>query len=228
MLNLLTIQNLTKEIKIAPLNVIREYLEMETLHYLSQSALAKQIIFYGGTSIRLAYQGLRFSEDLDFNFIKPPSKQSASLLAQTLQNVVEHNSGVVIEEIIQKRWTLFGLLHITHALLKHPIRIKLELSKRSSHITSHNVLLTSPTTNKEVIFKTIDLGSLLQLKAQAMHNRMLPRDWFDYWYICQKLHCDKTIKLPFPFQKNAFKNDLKRWLPQSAWNLIDSIITFYD
>lgn len=70
MLNQYLAEKLAKEQKIAPLNIIREYLEMEVLHYLSRSKLADNIIFYGGTALRLAYQSFRFSEDLDFLFIK--------------------------------------------------------------------------------------------------------------------------------------------------------------
>ncbi|MBU0619954.1 MAG: hypothetical protein V1768_03190 [Patescibacteria group bacterium] len=55
MLNQYLIEKLAQDLKIAPLNIIREYLEMEVLYYLSQSKLAENIIFYGGTALRLAY-----------------------------------------------------------------------------------------------------------------------------------------------------------------------------
>ncbi|MFA5995604.1 MAG: nucleotidyl transferase AbiEii/AbiGii toxin family protein [Patescibacteria group bacterium] len=228
MLNLLTITNLTREINIAPLHIIREHLEMETLYYLSQSPLAKQILFYGGTAIRLAHHGLRFSEDLDFLFSTPPTAQTAQLLRRVLKNVVQNNSGVTLEEVINKRWTLFGLLHITHELLKHPIRIKIEICKKKEAAEVKNFLLTSKTNNKEIIFKTATVEALCLLKEKAMFNRAVPRDWFDYWYLCQKLQRNKTIKLPFPFPKLAFANDLKRWLPRQTWPVIPTIIAFYE
>ena len=52
MLNQDLIAKLAREQKIAPLNIIREYLEMETLFYLSQTKLSERLIFYGGTALR--------------------------------------------------------------------------------------------------------------------------------------------------------------------------------
>lgn len=227
MLNLSILQQLSKQLAIAPLHIIREYLEMETLHVLSQSSLAKKIIFYGGTSIRLAYHGPRFSEDLDFHFIASSGAKEKQHLEQVLSRVAAEHAGVRVEEVIQKRKTLFGLLHITHELLKHPIRIKIEISKRTAQLTPIPMLLTSPTTQREVLFRCADLASLLRLKEQAMLHRSVPRDWFDYWYLCQKAGAPKQVDAPFPFPKRAFMNDLKRWLPLSQWDAIDAVTAFY-
>ena len=66
MLPLSLIEKIARDLKIAPLNIIREHLEMETLYYLAESKLSENLIFYGGTVLRLAYNSFRFSEDLDF------------------------------------------------------------------------------------------------------------------------------------------------------------------
>lgn len=226
MLNQYLIEKLAKEQKIAPLNIVREYLEMEVLHYLSRSKLADNVIFYGGTALRLAYQGFRFSEDLDFLFVKN-SKSDKKELVKVLQLAANENQGVSLEEVIDKRLTLFGLLHIKNKLLKHPIRIKIEISKRKNGIKSENALLTSPVSSKEVIFKTAGLESIYQLKKKAIKNRDMPRDWFDCWYLSQKLHRDKKISKEFPFNKNEFARELKRWLPQDKWQTIGMAIKFY-
>jgi len=55
MLPLSLIEKMARDLKIAPLNIIREHLEMETLYYLSQSKLSENLIFYGGTALRLGY-----------------------------------------------------------------------------------------------------------------------------------------------------------------------------
>ncbi len=226
MLNQYLIEKLAEDLKIAPLNIIREYLEMEALHYLSKSELADNIIFYGGTALRLAYQSFRFSEDLDFLFLDN-AKAGARKLKSALQAVANRNQGVEIEEVIDKRLTLFGLLHIKHGLLKHPIRIKIEKSKKKNGIASENILLVSPTSNKEVIFRTAKLESIYELKKKAILNRDLPRDWFDFWYLNQKLHQEEVINKKFPFNKNEFARELKRWLPRDKWQSIDMALKFY-
>lgn len=51
--------------------LMRPVIEKELLHYdilfaLSQAGLLKNLVFQGGTSLRLCYGGTRYSEDLDF------------------------------------------------------------------------------------------------------------------------------------------------------------------
>lgn len=47
--------------------LLREYLQCKMLAALSQQAAARQLVFMGGTAIRLIYNSQRFSEDLDFD-----------------------------------------------------------------------------------------------------------------------------------------------------------------
>lgn len=226
MLNQDLIEKLSKDLKMAPLNIIREYLEMETLYYLSQSRLSENLIFYGGTALRLAYQSFRFSEDLDFLLIKD-SKYKKKELTEILENVVKENPGVKIEEVFEKRLTLFGLLHIKNEALKHPIRIKIEICKKKDGIKTKNLLLSSLVSNKEAIFRTAILESMHKSKKEAIKTRDAPRDWFDYWYLGQRLHRDRTISKKFPFNKREFINELKRWLPRDKWKILETVIKFY-
>ncbi|MBL7141745.1 nucleotidyl transferase AbiEii/AbiGii toxin family protein [Patescibacteria group bacterium] len=226
MLNQYLIEKLSEDLKIAPLNIIREYLEMEVLYYLSQSKLSENIIFYGGTALRLAYQSFRFSEDLDFLLVKK-TKSNKKEIKKVLQSVIQENKGVTVEEVFEKQWTILGLLHIKNELLKHPIRIKIEISKKKDGIQAKNLLLSSPISIKEVIFKTATTGSFYKLKQEAIKDRNKPRDWFDYWYLSQKLHRDTAIDKEFPFNKKEFTNELKRWLPRNKWGIIETVIKFY-
>jgi len=226
MINLYLLEKLSRELNIAPLNIIRENLEMEVLYYLSRSGLSENIIFYGGTALRLAYKSLRFSEDLDFLFVKQTASAEQEL-KQILNLVTEKNKEAALEEVRDKRHTLFGLLHIKGEFLKHPVRIKIEISKRKNGVKSENLLLMSPTSAKEPIIKTATLESLKRMKTRAIRNRNLPRDWFDYWYVCQKLSSPKTIRRKLPFNPTEFRRELRRWLPRSSWKIIDTVMTFF-
>ncbi|MFH1610306.1 MAG: nucleotidyl transferase AbiEii/AbiGii toxin family protein [Patescibacteria group bacterium] len=221
------VENLAKELKIAPLSIIRENLEMEVLNEISKTKLTNNLIFYGGTALRLAYNSFRFSEGLDFLLTKN-SKSDEKELKIALNNVVKNNPGVVLEEVIEKRNTLFGLLKINHTLLKHPIRIKIEICKKKNGIKKENKLLISPTTNLEVIFPTVDLESIYKTKLEALKNRDLARDWFDLWYLNQKLNNKQKPDKKFNFNKQEFAKELKRFLPQNKWNIIQTVIKFYE
>lgn len=226
MLNQYLVEKLAREQKIAPLNIIREYLEMETLFYMSQTKLSENIVFYGGTALRLAYQSSRFSEDLDFLALKN-LKSNLAELKKALNEVSRENEGVHIEEVLEKCQTIFGLLLIKNKLLKHSIRIKIEISKKKNGIKYNNFLLSSPISEKEIIFPTADLQSLLTLKEKAIQGMSMPRDRYDYWYLSQKLRLEKLPKEKFPFSKTEFGRELKRWLPQNKWKIINAALSFY-
>ena len=58
-------------------------------------------------------------------------------------------------------------------------------------------------------------------KEDALKNRKVARDIFDYWYIHQLLK--KEIKPDFAeLDKAAAKSELHRLLPKPYWRLVDS------
>lgn len=227
MLNPEQIKKLSNEIGIAPLNIIRENIEMEILESLSKSNLSERVIFYSGTAIRLAYNGPRFSEDLDFIF-ENQRKNDPKELENILKVVSKNNEGVLVEEIHEKRNTLFGLVHTSSALLKHPIRIKIEISKKTHARKAENLMLSSPCSITNPIIKTFSLKILAENKLLAIKNRNESRDWFDLWFINKKANFDTKPRKNFPFNKKQFENELKRYLPKSFWKIIPQVIDYYE
>lgn len=227
MLHLIEIKKLSKDIGIAPLNIIRENIELDILDSLSKSELSDRVIFYGGTAIRLAYGGPRFSEDLDFIFERQ-FKKDAKELENILQQVSKNNDGVTVEEVFEKRNTLFGLIHISIPLLKHSIRIKIEVSKKLHEQKLEYLMLSSPCSILNPIIKTSTLKSLIHNKLIAIKHRNEPRDWFDLWFLNKKSNSTYKLNNKFPFNKREFENELKRWLPKNFWKIIPDVINYYE
>lgn len=48
-------------------HVLKEYIQFETLDFLSRHKFNDKLTFIGGTALRIAYNIDRFSEDLDFD-----------------------------------------------------------------------------------------------------------------------------------------------------------------
>ena len=70
MLDQYNLDNLIKKLKITPLNIVREKVELEILNIIIQNEFIKKFIFYGGTALRLVFGLPGFFEDLDFIMIK--------------------------------------------------------------------------------------------------------------------------------------------------------------
>lgn len=221
MLDQSNLQILAQKLKFAPLNIVRENIELEILNVLAQSDIAAKIIFYGGTALRLAFGSPRFSEDLDFLMIR---KIKASELSSLLVRFTSNSKEASIKDFKDKRNTLFALINVKYPNLKHPINIKIEIAKRRNGVRSEFIPLSSPCSHLVPIVSTITIESLENLKEKAIKQRKEPRDWFDLWYIKKYLKKSYQIPREFPFDKKEFKRELKRFLPRDKWNLLDQII----
>lgn len=221
MIDQYNLENLSKQLKIASLNIARENLEIEILNQFSQCNINQKIIFYGGTALRLAYGSPRYSEDLDFLMIKPIK---INQIKKMLLEFIQKNPEGRVKDLKEKRNTLFALLNFKTSFLKHPLNIKIEIAKRKDGLKYEYIPLNSPCSHLKPILPIIKIESLEKLKIIAIKHRDEPKDWFDLWFI--KKYLKKPFQLPrkFPFELKEFKRELKRFLPQNNWLLIDQII----
>ena len=60
-------------------NILREYLQYKILEIIFNSEYSQDLIFLGGTALRIIYNNSRFSEDLDFDNFKLTEEQFANL-----------------------------------------------------------------------------------------------------------------------------------------------------
>jgi len=60
-------------------NILREYLQYKILEIIFNSKYAQDLIFLGGTALRIIYNNSRFSEDLDFDNFKLTEEQFTDL-----------------------------------------------------------------------------------------------------------------------------------------------------
>lgn len=217
----LTLSELAQKLKIAPLNILREEAEMLILFNLAEEPFSKNLVFYGGTALRLAYNCPRFSEDLDFLMVEPVKEAE---LGKSLQKSAEQEPGLSIADLKEKRNTLFALLKLQNPQLKHSLSIKIEIAKRKNGIEREFRPLSSPCSPLQPVLYTATLESLEKAKSQALEERNAPRDWFDAYYLAALLRKPFIPPVKFNYDKSDFKRELKRFLPQDKWGLIDEAV----
>jgi len=66
MIDINRIKDAASEEQVSTSLVLKEYLHYFVLDYLFKKGMFSGLVFQGGTALRLAYNGLRYSEDLDF------------------------------------------------------------------------------------------------------------------------------------------------------------------
>ena len=69
-------------------NALREYFQHLFLQELYQLAGSEQMLFKGGTALRIIYGSPRFSEDLDFSFVREQHARSGATMERLFVEVL--------------------------------------------------------------------------------------------------------------------------------------------
>lgn len=213
----LELNRFANTLKISPVEIIREETELIILDKIAQSELGSQIIFKGGTALRLCYGSPRFSQDLDFNATGKLDKRQ---LASVLQTVVSDSGRIEVKDLFDKRYTLFALLSVASPSLKQTFSVKIEISKKVYRLKKNEVLIkaaASPVSPLTPLLPTYSLERILTEKLMAIKTRAEPRDYFDLWFIGEKLR--QKIKFPrVNINPSRFKGELNQLLPDYLKN----------
>ncbi len=217
-----TALRLAKEMKIYFEQILREEWEMIILKRLFESPFGKDLIFKGGTALRLAYNSPRFSEDLDFSILKKISDKEFS---SEIKKIGSQFPQVEITDLKTKYYTYLAEFKIKEDWKETPLRIKVEISKRKTFKKGKGyelLLLTSLVTNVQALGNVATLEQIIEEKYRAARSRGKARDIFDLWFINQKLKRKldlKGIKVP----KKEMKRDLRKYLPENYWPVIEKL-----
>jgi predicted nucleotidyltransferase component of viral defense system len=197
-------------------NILKEHYQIYILDQLYKSNFGNNLVFKGGTALKLAYNSIRFSEDLDFSVL---GKIDYSDFKKTVQSMVNKFSESKIQDIYDKYNTLYAKIVFKVGFKPIPIGIKIEINKNKGKINfQHSIkLLKSQFNNIEVLASTFTLEAILKDKMGILkkETRRQPRDLFDAWYICQKLNKKFEIKDENKYSKKELMNGLNPLLPKN-------------
>ena len=216
---------LAKQSRTFPENIVKEEYEMIFLKEIFESKYGKEFIFKGGTALRLAYNSMRFSEDLDFSLI---GKISWKKVKEILKNRARDFKTIEIKELKEKYYTYFALFSIREDFLKQPFLLKIEISKRLIDWKKENdfklLQLTTPNSVLATAGFVVTLERAYKDKKRMVKERTKGRDVFDLWWLSQKLRKKEEVIVGDKFNKRSIESELKRFLPKGNWLIIDELI----
>jgi predicted nucleotidyltransferase component of viral defense system len=209
-----------RELKIDKTQVVREYWELIILKGLFESPFGRYLVFKGGTALRFTYGSPRFSEDLDFSLTKDVLKGKFSSL---IKKIISPFAAMTLTDLEEKYYTYLAEIKVTQNYLSFPFRIKIEISKREIKNYHRELkLLGSPVTIIQVMGQVATLEQIYKDKLACLKGRGKPKDFFDLWYVSEKL---KVPYVPKKFSsKKEFIRDLRKYLPQNFWPVIEGLI----
>lgn len=224
MISTKNLQSLSTKFQTTEQNINREYIQHLFLSLFYQQPNAFNILFKGGTALRVAFNSPRFSEDLNFSTQTFNTKLIENTIVSTL-NAIELMG--IKTNIIESKETSGGYFaDIEFRLNDTNIPILLQFSKRKKNDTNEIVTIS----NDFIPPYTISLLSREQLfeeKIQALLTRSKPRDFYDIYFIIrtnlitqkQKNQLSK-VAIKLKSTKINFDFELKQFLPRSHWAII--------
>lgn len=166
-------------------NILREYLQYKILEMIFESEFAGQLVFMGGTSLRIAYGNNRFSEDLDFDNFGLTAQEFEKIGEMIKKNLAMEGYSLEIRSVLKKAFHCYiGILHILFENGISPHRgeklvIRLDTEPQGFDYQANRTIL-----NKFDVFTGINIvpqETLLAQKIFAILNRKrtMGRDIFD-------------------------------------------------
>lgn len=194
---------------------MRPVIEKELLHYdilfsLDQAGLLDELVFQGGTSLRLCYGGNRFSEDLDFVGGSDFSSKQLTTMKQC------------IEQYIGKRYGLEVTVKEPNLLKQEPEYAELKIDKWQISIVTAPERKDIP--KQRIKIEVANVPAYTRSTLPLLNNYdFLPDGYEDtlvYVETLNEIMADKLVSLPATQRYIRYRDiwDLV-WLQQQGANL---------
>ena len=155
----------------------QEIFEIEALTWLKNKGFLRNMIFGGGTMLRLCYDLRRYSADLDFWIYR------IDKIDEFFINLKEaFRKDYDLTDAQNKYYTL--LFEIKKA--PHPRKLKIEIRKENKESDFQEKIAYSPYSNQQVLLKSFTLEQMMKNKIEALLDRKEIRDVFDIEFLTRK------------------------------------------
>ena len=172
--------------------MMREYLQVRMLDYISNSPCGGSLVFWGGTALRIVYGNRRFSEDLDFDnrgLDEPQLRQMADDIQKRFRM---EGYETELKQVMRGAWHAYirfpGLLFAAglSGYREEKITIRLDAEHQPFDYQPEKYIL-----NRFEVFTTIlttPLPLLLAQKHAAIltRHRKMGRDFYDVVFLMGK------------------------------------------
>ena len=155
----------------------QEIFEIEVLAWLKNKGFLRNMIFGGGTMLRLCYGLKRYSVDLDFWAYRVDRVDQFFI---NLKDSLKIDYGLTDAQ--NKYYTL--LFEIKKA--PYPRKLKIEIRKDAEEKDFQEKIAYSPYSNQQVLLKSFTLGQMMKNKIGALLDRKEIRDAFDVEFLTRK------------------------------------------
>lgn len=155
----------------------QEQFEIKVLERLNSKRLLTNLVFTGGTMLRLCWGLARYSVDLDFWVTKSLDFRK---LFNDLRNALAEN--YTITDSANKLRTI--LIELRNP--SYPRSLKIEIRKELKKIKSRESISFSKHSSIQVKLRTVSLESMMEAKIEAFLNRKEIREIYDIEFLFKR------------------------------------------
>ncbi|MHB8139619.1 MAG: nucleotidyl transferase AbiEii/AbiGii toxin family protein [Smithellaceae bacterium] len=154
-----------------------EQFELEVLDRLNSGRLLTNLIFGGGTMLRLCHGLDRYSVDLDFWVAK--DIDWATYYRKMEKYLLQFYT---LADSANKHFTILFELKSP----QFPRALKIEIRKEAKNIKTETCIAYSANANIQVLIKTVALEEMMKSKITAFLSRKVIRDAYDIEFLLKK------------------------------------------
>jgi len=214
-------RTLGKEKQIDPMQLAREFVQLEFLKRIAASSLKECLSFKGGTAMHLVYNLDRYSEDLDFSL---SSEVSSRTILSRLKKIL---SGEDITDAAIKRRTV--LVEVRQPFRPQNFRVKFEVNTNNV-VPSELKSLFSEYRPESFNLQIMRQDYLVAQKTRAFIERDMARDLYDLWFILRtRMSIDFSLLAGWlgvdnDSVKRQIEEKIKSWSPKEIVNDLNPFI----
>jgi len=212
--------------KTTEINIAREYIQHLFLSFFYQERKSEQVLFKGGTALRIAYLSPRFSEDLDFSGFNIKIEELETMLINIMSKL--DKMGVILDLSESKKTSggYIGAINAEFSGYKTRILLEVSFRKRKTKIAGEPMLIASDFLPPYTI-SILPSKDLIDEKLSAVLTRAKARDYYDLYFLLRKglitveqRKCLNSIKEKIKNDKVYIEKELKDFLPADQQKLI--------
>jgi predicted nucleotidyltransferase component of viral defense system len=230
MLNQENLQEFTNKFQTSKKNIMREYVQHLFLSSLYKMRNSENLLFKGGTALRVIFQSPRFSEDLDFtgqNIHR--CSEIDEMFIGALSELEKMGINIYFKEAKPTTGGYLGLIH--YEIFDQPEDMKFEVSLRKGKRQRGELvnIVSDFIPAYSVVY--VSQRYLAGGKMDALLARKKPRDFYDLYFMLRHPELNKFIdknKLKIIFEsikteRMNFKKELSVLLPMSQHLILKNL-----
>ncbi|WP_372950879.1 nucleotidyl transferase AbiEii/AbiGii toxin family protein [Mariniphaga sp.] len=180
--------------------MLKEYIQLLILDFLSTTPFIKKIVFIGGTNLRLVKGIDRFSEDLDFDCKEFLKEEFIEMTDAVINFLKRDGFRVEVRDRENKNLTAFRRnIHFPEFLFELGLsghkeeRFLIKLETEDQHIPYKPVLINIKGCGFYFPFPVPSDGVLCSMKISAMLSRQKGRDFYDSMFLLAQTQPDYSF-----------------------------------